>query len=102
MSEKKILTSLLCLVAVLGFSVAGTRGADILFISAMDDAIDPGESDDVLKAFMEGLGHTVTYLTTMRAKRILRSPPPKRIWSLFPNRSAPAESGKKSQRSKRQ
>ena len=59
MSERKIPTLLLCIVAMLGFSVAGTRGANILFISAMDDATKAG--DDALKAFMEGLGHTVTY-----------------------------------------
>jgi hypothetical protein len=28
----------------------------------MDDAVDPGGADDLLKVFMEGLGHTVTYL----------------------------------------
>ena len=61
MSEKKILTSLLCILMVLGFAVSGARAGNILFISAMDDAIDPGGSDDVLKVFMEGLGHTVTY-----------------------------------------
>jgi len=40
-------------------STAGLRGADILFISSMDPVHMPG--DDALKAFMESLGHTVTY-----------------------------------------
>ena len=61
MFEKKILAFLLCLAAVLGW-VAGTRWGNVLFISAMDDAIEPGGSDDVLNVFTEGLGHTVTNL----------------------------------------
>ncbi|HUV67361.1 MAG TPA: fibronectin type III domain-containing protein, partial [Sedimentisphaerales bacterium] len=50
-----------CLLAALGFCLSTTavNGADILFISAMDPAMMPG--DDALKAFMESLGHTVTY-----------------------------------------
>jgi len=45
---------------VLGVCGVTVRAADILFISSMDPAHLPG--DDALKAFMEGLGHTVTYL----------------------------------------
>jgi hypothetical protein len=59
MFEKKFVKFLLCL-AIISFSFVGARGANILFISAMDDTRQP--SDDALKAFLEGLGHTVTYL----------------------------------------
>ena len=59
MLEKKFTGILICLVLALSFSATAARGADILFISAMDEATKPG--DDALKAFMEGLGHTVTY-----------------------------------------
>jgi hypothetical protein len=48
------------MVLALSFSAVAVRGADILFISAMDEAVDPGGADDILKVFMEGLGHTVT------------------------------------------
>ena len=59
MFEKKFVRSLLCLVVVLSLSATATMGADILFISAMD--ADQTIEDDALKAFMEDLGHTVTY-----------------------------------------
>jgi len=65
MLEKKFVRSLLCLVVVLSLSATATMGADILFISSLDynrpvgDEHMPG--DDALKAFMESLGHTVTY-----------------------------------------
>jgi len=59
MLEKKSVRSLLCLVVVLSLSAAVTMGANILFISAMNP--DQTVADDALKAFMEGLGHTVTY-----------------------------------------
>ena len=59
MSESKFLKSLLGLVVVLGFCTTVTMGAEILFISALDGA--EAGADDELKAFMEGLGHTVTY-----------------------------------------
>jgi hypothetical protein len=49
--------SLLCLVVVLSLSAPATRGANILFVSSMTAV-----EDDALKAFMEGLGHTVTYI----------------------------------------
>ncbi|MHC4539991.1 MAG: LamG domain-containing protein [Planctomycetota bacterium] len=57
MFEKKFLMSLFCLAVVLSFSATATRGANILFVSSMTVA-----EDDALKAFMEGLGHTVTYI----------------------------------------
>ncbi|MFH1882720.1 MAG: LamG-like jellyroll fold domain-containing protein [Planctomycetota bacterium] len=57
MFEKKFLMSLLCLVVVLSFSATATRGANILFVSSMTVV-----EEDALKAFMEGLGHTVTYI----------------------------------------
>ncbi len=59
MLEKKFVRSLLCLVVVLSLSATATMGANILFISAMDP--DQTIEDDALKAFMEDLGHTVTY-----------------------------------------
>ena len=61
MFEKRLVSCLLCLAVVLCFSINGAFAGDILFISAMDDAIDPGGADDLLKVFMESLGHTVTY-----------------------------------------
>jgi len=60
MSGKRFLTSLFGLAVILGFSATVTMGAEILFISALDGA--EAGADDELKAFMEGLGHTVTYL----------------------------------------
>ena len=59
MLEKKFVRTLLCLLAVLVFSATGAMGANILFISSLQVEHMPG--DDALKAFMEGLGHTVTY-----------------------------------------
>ena len=61
MFEKRFAGTLICLVLALSFSNTAVMGGNILFISAMDDAADPGGVDDVLKVFMEGLGHTVTY-----------------------------------------
>jgi len=57
MFEKKFLMPLFCLVVVLSLSATATRGANILFVSSMTAV-----EDDALKAFMEGLGHTVTYI----------------------------------------
>lgn len=66
MLEKKSVRSLLCLVVVLSFSATATMGADNLFISSLeyDRAVGDShmEGDDALKAFLEGLGHTVTYI----------------------------------------
>jgi hypothetical protein len=59
MLEKKFVGTLLCLLVVLSFSANEAMGADILFIAAMDEPFIAG--DDALKAFLEGLGHTVTY-----------------------------------------
>jgi hypothetical protein len=59
MFEKRILCMLLGLLVVLGLSATHVFGADILFIAAMEDPFIEG--DDALKAFIEGLGHTVTY-----------------------------------------
>jgi len=59
MLEKKFVRYLLCLVVALSFSATGALGDNILFISAMNP--DQTIVDDALKAFMEGLGHTVTY-----------------------------------------
>jgi len=52
--------SLICLVVALSFSATATRGANILFVSSM--GADDMPTDDLIKAFMEGLGHTVTYI----------------------------------------
>jgi len=60
MFEKRITGTLLCLVVVLGFSAVAAMGSNILFISSLEDEHMPG--DDALKVFMEGLGHTVTYI----------------------------------------
>ena len=59
MFEKKILRALIFLVIALGFSATGAKGGNILFISALDG--NEAGADDELKAYMEGLGHTVTY-----------------------------------------
>jgi hypothetical protein len=60
MSTKTLFTSLLVATLVLGFWTAGANAADILYISSMDPTHMPGE--DALKAFMEKMGHTVTYM----------------------------------------
>jgi len=61
MLEKKLLISLLCIAVVVSLSATATMGADILFISSMQEQHMP--ADEPLKAFMEGLGHTVTYFS---------------------------------------
>ncbi len=62
MYEKKFIKCMLCFVLILCFSITtGVRGANILFISVMDDPPVLQPSDDALKAFLESLGHTVTY-----------------------------------------
>lgn len=58
MFEKKFTGIIICLALALFFSVTGAKGANILFISAMDE--DTGPGDEALRVFMEGLGHTVT------------------------------------------
>jgi len=67
MFEKKFVETLLCLVVALALSATATMGADILFISSLNYNAPVGDDqsmvgDDALKAFLEGLGHTVTYL----------------------------------------
>ncbi|MHC4175699.1 MAG: hypothetical protein ACYTBX_20335, partial [Planctomycetota bacterium] len=57
MLEKKFVRCSLCLVVVLSFSATAARGANILFVSSMTSV-----EDDTLKAFLEALGHTVTYI----------------------------------------
>jgi len=59
MLKKKFVGTLLCMVVALNFSATETIGGNILFIAAMDEPYIAG--DDALKAFLEGLGHTVTY-----------------------------------------
>ncbi|MCP4610222.1 MAG: DUF1349 domain-containing protein [Planctomycetes bacterium] len=59
MFGKKYVRTLLCLGFVLSLWSSATIGAEILFISSMSEEHMPG--DDMLKAFIEGLGHTVTY-----------------------------------------
>jgi hypothetical protein len=59
MPGKKYVMTLLCLSAALSLLSSATMGADVLFISSMSEEHMPG--DDALKAFIEGLGHTVTY-----------------------------------------
>ncbi len=62
MLEKKFVQFLLCLV-VISFSFTGARGANILFIAALDASNElMQQGDDAIKAYLEGLGHTVTYL----------------------------------------
>ncbi len=59
MLKQKSVRSLLCLLLVLSFSITGARAANILYIASMDEQFMPG--DDAIKAYIEGLGHTVTY-----------------------------------------
>ncbi len=59
MLEKKFVRFLVCLMVALSSSATATMGADILFLTSSDPTHMPG--DDALKAFMESLGHTVTY-----------------------------------------
>jgi len=67
MFEKKLVVTLLCLVVALGLSATATKAADILFITSLNYNAPVGDDqsmvgDDALKAFLESLGHTVTYL----------------------------------------
>jgi hypothetical protein len=59
MLEKKFVRFTLCLVIALSLSASATIGADILFLTSSNPTHMPG--DDALKAFIESLGHTVTY-----------------------------------------
>ena len=58
MFSKNFKVILICLVLALSFSATAASGADILFISAMDEDTEPG--DEALRVYIEGLGHTVT------------------------------------------
>jgi hypothetical protein len=63
MLEKKFVISLLSLMLALCFFCTGARAANILFIAALDDTnVLMQQGDDAIKAYLEGLGHTVTYL----------------------------------------
>jgi len=67
MLEKKIAGILICLTLALSFSAPAVMGADILFISSLNYNAPVGDDqsmvgDDSLKAYLESLGHTVTYL----------------------------------------
>jgi hypothetical protein len=59
MLQRRFVQFLMCLALLIGFSTNVAHAGEILFISSMDPVMLPG--DDALKAFMEGLGHTVTY-----------------------------------------
>ncbi len=59
MLQRRFVKFLMCLVLVTGFFTNVVNAENILFISSMDPVMLPG--DDALKAFMESLGHTVTY-----------------------------------------
>ncbi|MFB0524438.1 MAG: discoidin domain-containing protein, partial [Phycisphaerae bacterium] len=60
MLKKKFIGTLLCLVVALSFSATSAIGADILFIVA-DPTVASYPNDALIKNFLEGLGHTVTY-----------------------------------------
>jgi hypothetical protein len=60
MATGRLIRFALILWVVLGVCVSGAGAANILFISSMQGIHMPG--DDAIKAFMEGMGHTVTYL----------------------------------------
>ncbi|MFC1794450.1 hypothetical protein ACFL3Q_12780 [Planctomycetota bacterium] len=67
MFDNKFAGIFICLVLALALSATATMGADILFISSLNYDAPVGDDqsmvgDDALKAFLEGLGHTVTYL----------------------------------------
>jgi hypothetical protein len=58
MLSKQFVKSLLFLVVLVGFSATTAIGAEILFVTA--DPTNP--NDAIIKSFLEGLGHTVTYI----------------------------------------
>ena len=59
MDTRKVFRLMLWVCCVVALAKIPAMGANILFISAMDETTKPG--DDALKAYLEGLGHTVTY-----------------------------------------
>jgi len=71
MSTKMLFTHLLLATLALGFCAAGANAADILFITSMDPTHLPG--DDALKAFLEKMGHTVTYMDDNETDAAMRA-----------------------------
>ncbi len=71
MSTKTLFTSLLLLVVAHGFGATAAKAANILFISSMDATHKPG--DDALKAFLEKMGHTVTYMDDNEVEAAMRT-----------------------------
>ncbi len=62
MLKQKFVKPLICLLLVISFSISGARGANILYIAALDETNElMQQGDDAIKAYLEGLGHTVTY-----------------------------------------
>ena len=71
MSTKVLFLSVLGATLALGFWTPGVQGASILFISSMDPTHMPGE--DALRAFMEKMGHTVTYMDDNEAQAAMQT-----------------------------
>ncbi|MBM4024313.1 MAG: hypothetical protein FJ280_02760 [Planctomycetes bacterium] len=67
----KYFASLLVLLVALGFWAGAAQAADILFLSSMDANHKPG--DDALKAFIEKMGHTVTYMDDNDGEAVMRA-----------------------------
>ena len=62
MLKNKSVKFSLFLLLMLCFFPNGVKAADILFISALDESnVLMQQGDDAIKAYLEGLGHTVTY-----------------------------------------
>jgi len=62
MLENKSVKFALFLVLMLCFFSNGVKAANILFIAALDETEElMQQGDDAIKAYLEGLGHTVTY-----------------------------------------
>jgi hypothetical protein len=62
MLENKSVKFVLFLLLVTCFFVNGVKAANILFIAALDETQElMQQGDDAIKAYLEGLGHTVTY-----------------------------------------
>ena len=62
MLENKSVKFLLFLALVLCLFANGVKAANILFIAALDETNElMQQGDDRIKAYLEGLGHTVTY-----------------------------------------
>ena len=62
MLENKSVKFVLFLLLGLCFFTNGVKAANILFIAALDETNElMQQGDDAIKAYLEGLGHTVTY-----------------------------------------